>query len=289
LKVFVTGHKGFVGLNLNKALIEKDIRVFPYSNPYDKITDINILYKDQFHQIDKDVDAIVHLAAKTSINKSLKYPYNTYYNNIIGTLNVLDFARERKIKKIINVSTYVYGNPIYLPIDENHPINPHSPYNKSKIVSENLCKFYSEDYGIDIVTLRPFYLYGPLANSHSFIPSVVHQIKKNCNVYLSSENTKRDFLFIDDFIELLLKILDQFPEGYNVYNVGYGKSNSLEEVIHIIEKIKNVKAYIHYDKAIRSNDIMDMIANNHLVTKTFCWYPKIDIEKGLNYMLDFMY
>src|SRR5207249_5896542 len=101
----------------------------------------------------------------------------------------------------------------------------------------NLCKYYSHDYGIDIVTLRPFYIYGPLSSPLSLIPSTIQQIKKNGKVLLSRENTKRDFLFVDDFIDLILKILNKFPEGYNVYNVGYGKSNSLEEIIKIIETI----------------------------------------------------
>ena len=159
----------------------------------------------------KNVDTIIHLAAKTSITNSINNPYETYYNNICGTLKILDFARERKIKKFINMSTYVYGKPLYLPIDEKHPINPHTPYNKSKIISENLCKYYSNDYGINIVTLRPFYIYGSLSNPLSFIPSITQQIKKNGNVFLSRENTKRDFLHIDDFINLILKILDKFP------------------------------------------------------------------------------
>ncbi len=245
---------------------------------------INVLEKDQFQNIE-NVDAIIHLAAKTSTINSINNPYETYYTNIGGTLNLLDFAREREIKKIINISTYVYGKPIYLPIDEKHPINPHTPYNKSKIISENLCKYYSQDYGINIVTLRPFYIYGPLSSTLSFIPSIIQQINKNGNVFLSQENTKRDFLFIDDFINLILKILNKFPNGYNVYNVGYGKSNSLEEIIKIIEKIMNIKTNIHYDKSIRPNDILEMVADITQVTKSFDWKPQIELEEGIRITL----
>jgi len=286
LKVFVTGHRGFIGTSLMECFHKEAIPAFPDSYQNGKNMDINILNRDKFQHIDEDVDVIIHLAAKTSITKSLENPYDTYYNNLFGTLNVLNFAKERKISKIINLSTYVYGNPIYLPIDEQHPVNPHSPYNKSKVISENLCKYHSEDYKIDIVTLRPFYIYGPLSNPHSFIPSVIQQIKENGNVSLSYENTKRDFLFIDDFVNLLLKILYRFPQGYNVYNVGYGKSSRLEDIVYMIEKIKNLKIPIKYDKSIRSNDIVDMIADNSLAIKTFNWYPEIDIEKGLKCILD---
>jgi len=282
LKVFVTGDKGFIGTNLTKKFQDKRISFIDYQNNEKKR--IDILEKDQFQDIE-NVDAIIHLAAKTSITNSINNPYETYYTNISGTLNLLDFARDRQIKKIINISTYVYGKPIYLPIDEKHPINPHTPYNKSKVISENLCKYYSQDYGINIVTLRPFYIYGPLSNPLSFISSIITQIKKNGKVFLSHEGTKRDFLFIDDFTDLLLKILNDFPEGYNVYNVGYGKSHSLEEIIKIFEKIVNLKIHIQYDKSIRPNDITEMIADITKVTKSFAWEPQTSIEEGLRLVL----
>jgi UDP-glucose 4-epimerase len=282
LKVFVTGDKGFIGTNLTKKFQDKRISYTDYQNNEKKR--INILERDQFQYIE-NVDAIIHLAAKTSITNSINNPYETYHTNISGTLNILDFARDRKIKKIINISTYVYGKPVYLPIDEKHPINPHTPYNKSKVISENLCKYYSQDYGINIVTLRPFYIYGPISNPLSFISSIITQIKKNGKVFLSHEGTRRDFLFIDDFTNLLLKILNNFPKGYNVYNVGYGKSHSLEDIIKIIEKILNLKIHIQYDKSIRPNDIAEMVADITKVTKSFDWKPQTSIEEGLRLIL----
>jgi UDP-glucose 4-epimerase len=281
LKVFVTGDKGFIGTSLTKKFQDEGISITDYQFSEKRI---NILEKDQFQHIE-NVDAIVHLAAKTSITNSFNDPYETYYTNIGGTLNLLDFAREREIKKIINISTYVYGNPLYLPIDEEHPIKPHTPYNKSKVIAEKLCKYYSQDYGINIVTLRPFYIYGPLSNPLSFISLIITQIKKNGMVSLSRENTKRDFLFIDDFTNLLLKILNNFPEGYNVYNVGYGKSHSLEEIINIIEKILNLKIHIIYDKNIRPNDITEMISDITKVSNSFDWEPQTNIEEGLRFTL----
>jgi nucleoside-diphosphate-sugar epimerase len=280
LKVFITGDKGFIGSNLAKYFQKKGIIVSDYHNNENK-GKINILEKDQLLDIDENVDAIIHLAAKTSITNSINNPYESYYNNICGTLNILDFARQKGIKKIINFSTYVYGKPVYLPIDEKHPINPHTPYNKSKVISENLCKYFSQDYGINIVTLRPFYIYGPLSNPLTFIPSIIKQIKKNGMVFLSQENTKRDFLFIGDLLNLVIKILDKFPDGYNVYNVGNGKSNSLEDIVKIIEKIINKEIYIHYDKSVRPNDVEDMVADITRVTKSFDWKPLTEIQKGI--------
>lgn len=100
------------------------------------------------------MDAIVHLAAKTSISDSFKEPYETFYTNIVGTLNVLEFAKIRKIRKFIYISTYVYGEPRHLPVDEKHVVNPHSPYNTSKLLAEKICEDYSNDLQMNIVTLR---------------------------------------------------------------------------------------------------------------------------------------
>ncbi len=102
---------------------------------------------------------------------------------------------------------------------------------------------------------------------------------------MSHQGTKRDFLFIDDFTNLLLKILNDFPEGYKIYNVGYGKSHSLEEIIKIIEKIVNLKIHIQYDKSIRPNDITEMVADITKVTKSFDWKPLTSIEEGLRFVL----
>jgi UDP-glucose 4-epimerase len=100
------------------------------------------------------VNAIVYLAAKTSISDRLENRIKRYFTNVIGTLNVLEFARIRNIKKLIYASTYVYGEPQYLPIDEKHVVNPPIlPYNTSKLIAEKICQSYSQHFNINIVTL----------------------------------------------------------------------------------------------------------------------------------------
>lgn len=284
LRVFVTGNSGFVGSNLIKKLNNKiQIITTDQSNK----RRINILVRNQLNIVE-NIDVIIHLASKTSIQNSEINPYDTYLTNIMGTLNVLDFARLNNINKIINLSTFVYGKPHYFPIDEKHPINPHSPYTKSKLIAEKLCEYYAQDYGIDIVTLRPFYIYGPSMNKASFIPSIIKQIIEKGKVILSNRNTKRDFLHIDDFIDLIEKLLSNFPAGYKKYNVGFGKSNSLEEVVELIKKILKIEVDIEYNDSIRPNDIVDMVADISSLRKLYGWRPVLDIEAGLRLTLDDM-
>ncbi|TVP41696.1 NAD-dependent epimerase/dehydratase family protein [Candidatus Nitrosocosmicus arcticus] len=281
MKILVTGHTGFIGTSLVKKLQSNYTVLTTNKNNGRRI---NVLEKSQLLDID-EVDTVIHLASKTSILDSISNPYDTYYTNIVGTLNILDYAIKRKIKNIINISTYTYGNPKYIPIDENHPLCPHSPYNKSKLISEKLCKYYSEDYKLNIVTLRPFYIYGPSHNS-SFISSAIRKVMNNEKVILSKKNTRRDFLFVDDFVNLVHKILLNFPEGYNVYNVGYGKSYNLEDILRVIESIINKKISIEYNSSFRPNDVVEMVADIGKVMKKFEWSPTIDINEGLKLTID---
>lgn len=273
----MTGSQGFVGSHLCRKLIRNGKKVERNGKNGDKI-DVNNI--NQLYSIG-DIEAIVHLAAKTSIKDSMNNPYDTYHTNLVGTLNLLELSRLKNIKRFIYVSTYVYGQPKYLPIDENHPLQPHSPYNKSKLLAEQLCKNYSSDFGIDVVTLRPFYLYGTNARLDSFIPIIIQQIRNEMNVLLSGKGTKRDFLFISDFVNLVEIILGDFPAGYNVFNIGYGKSCTLEQVAKIIAGILDKKINISYDLKSRPNDIIDMAADISRVSRAFDWKPLIDIKKGL--------
>jgi UDP-glucose 4-epimerase len=282
-KILVTGSAGFVGSHLCSMLLELGIDVVR-DRTKEKykldVTDIN-----QFRFADLGVEAVIHLAAKTSVNSAYKDPYLAYYTNIMGTLNMLEICRLRNIKKLIFMSSYVYGQPKYLPIDEKHPVNPHSSYHKSKLIAEQLCKNYSLDFGIDVVTLRPFLLYGPNAKPYMFTSTVIEQIQNSGNVFLSGKYISRDFLFISDFLDLVSIILNKFPRSYNLYNVGYGESHYLEEVAQIIGQQLNKEITINYDNKIRPIDVTEMVADISRVSNAFQWKPRIGIEKGLELTL----
>ncbi len=281
MKILVTGHTGFIGTHLVQKL-QSEFTVTTGSKKNEPR--LNVLEKSQLLDLG-GVNTVIHLAAKTSIPKSISNPYGTYFTNIVGTLNILDYAVEKKINNIIYISTYVYGDPKYIPINEDHPLSPHSPYNKSKLISEELCKFYTEDHKLNVVTLRPFYIYGP-SNNSSFVSSSIRKVINNQKVVLSKKNTRRDFLFIDDFTNLVHKILINFPKSYEVYNVGYGKSYSLEDILRVIGSITNKKIDIQYDSSIRPNDVVESVANINKVKRKFGWKPIIDIEEGLRLTID---
>lgn len=281
MKILVTGHNGLIGSSLVEKLQTENI---VFTNNSRNGHRIDVLDKTHLEDLE-NLDMIIHLASKTSISDSISNPYDTYYTNVVGTLNILEYARKNSIKNIINVSTYLYGNPQYIPIDENHPLCPHTPYNKSKMISENLCKNYSVDYNLNIVTLRPFYVYGP-SHKSSFLPMVIRKVFDNEKIILSNKNIHRDFLFVDDFVNLISRIMANFPVGYNVYNVGYGKSYPLEEVVKIVESITKKKIFVEYDYSLRPNDILEMVADIGKARELFNWKPTIDIQEGIRLTIE---
>lgn len=283
--VLITGRHGFIGNHLYKYLTKKQIAIIDGDEIEEKKS-LDVTNLQTLLSINKQVQAIIHLAAKTSIINSFHNPYLTYYTNFVGTLNLLEFARLKNVKKFINVSTYVYGHPQYNPVDENHPIDPHSPYNKSKLLADQLCRFYSRDFNIDIVTLRPFYIYGPGISSDSFIPSIIRQIKQTGEVTLNDRGITRDFLFVDDFIYLLTMILNEFPRGYNIFNVGSGTYHTLEEVTHIVAELLGKEFNVQYNKTHTFTDVSTMQADITKVSNAFKWKPMVNMKEGLRLTID---
>jgi nucleoside-diphosphate-sugar epimerase len=284
-KILVTGANGFIGKHLCKRLTENgsiiaDGKSRSNQRPLD-VTDLG-----QLASACKDVDTVIHLAGRASIKGSLRDPYKTYFINYMGALNLLEASRLTNVKRLINVSTFVYGQPHDIPIKEKHRIDPHSPYTKSKLLAEMICQYYSCDFDIDVVTLRPFQIYGWGARPDSFIPSVIQQIARKGEVSLNGKNVRRDFLFVDDFVDLIVAILNNFPNGYNVYNVGFGKSHTLEKIAKILADQMNKRIKINYEEANPSPSGTNMQADITKVSEAFRWKPRVTIEEGLKYTLE---
>src|ERR1035437_437628 len=169
--IAVTGSSGFIGRHLVNTLISNNFNVIELD--IDK--GFNLLKEENIQRIPK-FDVIVHLAAKSFVPLALKNPWEFYYHNFNITLNVLELARKNNAKVIL-FSSYLYGEPEYLPIDEIHPLNPHNPYGHSKLICEKLCKGYNKDFKVPIIIFRPFNIYGPGQNNNFLIPSIIEQLK----------------------------------------------------------------------------------------------------------------
>lgn len=273
-KILVTGHEGVIASNLIKKLTNCEIIIDSINGKR-----IDLQNNDEVMKIEP-VDTVIHLGGKTE--KGLEWK-EYFENNIIGTLNILKYCIKKNIKKIIFVSSYVYGNPKYSPIDEQHLIAPHNLYTKSKFLAEELCKIYSEKYKLNVIILRPFNIFARSMNKNYLISNLIESVNTKKTVTITNRTSKRDFLYIDDFIELILKIKD-YDFKYEIFNVGSGISYSFDEVIEIIEKNTSKKLNLEYKNDDQSY-IQNITADNSKITKILDWKPELTFEEGLQKLL----
>ena len=273
--ILVTGSSGFIG----RKVVEKLPKLGVITD-YDNSIRVNLENIEEVMKINS-VDTVIHLAGKTP-KKELKW--NDYFNNnISSTLNILEYCIIKNVKKLIYVSNYIYGNPKYSPIDEIHPINPHNSYSESKYLGERLCKFYCDKMNINLIILRPFNIYGESMNKNFLLSNLINSIKTDQKMTIVNKDSRRDFLHVDDFVDLILKIKD-YNCKFEIFNVGTGISSSFNEITEKIEKITLKKLDLEYleDKKIFIEDIKADITK---IKEKLDWKPRIGIEEGLKTML----
>ena len=274
-KILVTGSSGFIGKKIVKRLDK--LKVITDSNNSERI---DLQNKEQVMKLDS-ADIVIHLGGKTPQNE-LKW--SEYFdNNVIGTLNVLEYCIQKKVKKMIYVSSYVYGDPKYCPIDENHPINPHNAYTESKYLGERLCEFYCNRSDLNLIILRPFNIFGESMREGFLITNLINSVKTGKKLTIVNKNSKRDFLHVDDFVDLIVKLID-YDFKLEVFNVGAGISYSFEDIIKKIERITSQKINADYEenKEIFIDEITSDISK--IKNKTN-WQPRIKFDEGLEKML----
>ncbi len=163
---------------------------------------------------------------------------------------------------LIYISAYLYGIPKKLPINENHPIFPNNPYALSKHLSEKLCEFYSSYYNIAVTVIRPFNIFGPGQRSEFLIPKLIKQILDSNEVRAKDFSPKRDYIYIEDFVDALVKVLG-ISDNFQVINIGSGKSYSVREIIDIIQEEAETKLPVFSDQEVRENEIDNVCADIH--------------------------
>lgn len=277
-RVLVTGSSGFVGKYLCEKLRNEKAVVITFDRTDGDITNWNDVNKIP------DADIVFHLAAITFVPFSFENPRVTYEVNITGTLNMLEFCRMRDVNRMIFTSSYIYGKPRYLPVDEKHPPAPANPYTESKFLGEQLCEAYHRDFGINCVILRPFNIFGKGQNPSFLIPSIVKQISNENKIVLDDSAPKRDLLHVDDLIDAYL-MAAEYPK-HEVFNIGSGKSYSVKDIVNMILNLYPKKVDVLYRNKRRKNEIMDVVADIKKARKKLNWSPKIKIEDGLKRIIE---
>ncbi len=279
-RIMVTGAQGFIGTHLIKALRrDESLKIIPVDHKLGH----ELLSKESLDSL-PNADVIIHLAAKMSVTSAWDDPYPVYNMNINATLNMLEFARKRGVQKFIYPSSYVYGAPQYLPVDEKHPVAANNPYTRSKLLGEYLCRSYSQDFNIPTVILRIFNVYGPGLSGIFLIPTIISQLRTH-RIVLKDSAPKRDYIYISDVVAAFLKAVDLPVSPFEVFNIGYGVSYTVSEVVNLILKLSAVRCDAAYTAEQRRNEIPDIVASIAKAKQLLNWEPKVSLEDGLIKML----
>ena len=314
--ILVTGGAGYIGSHLALALLEqgKDVVIFDslelghietietlkkYGNL--KFIKGNLKNLDDIRGVflsNKDIDSVVHFAAYSQVAESVKNPQKYYYNNVYGTLNLLNAMLEFNIKKIVFSSTAAtYGEPIYTPIDEKHQQKPINPYGTSKLIIEHIMDDYDRAYGLKSVRLRYFNVAGADSKARigewhepetHIIPNVLKATKeKSFKMFGTDYNTNdgtciRDYINVEDLADAHIKALKYLNDGgeTNYFNIGTKYGNSVKEVFAICEEVKGVSIPLEICPR-RDGDPASLVADNSKANKVLDWYPRNDLKYSI--------
>ncbi len=276
--IMVTGASGFVGKILCRKLAESGHTVAEL----DIVNGVNIGDYSHLQGLPK-FDVAIHLAARSFVPDSYKYPRDFYETNFMGTLNILELCRVNEAK-MIYASSYVFGAPQYFPINEEHPITGFNPYAQSKIFGEELCAAYARDFKLKSVILRPFNIYGPGQNENFLLPMIIKQSKTG-NIALKDPRPKRDLVYLDDMIDAYCAAVRYEPKGCEIFNIGYGKSYSISELVEIVRTESGKDISVEFSNETRPNEILDTVADISKAEKYLKWKPKVTIYEGIKRML----
>lgn len=275
--VLVTGSEGFIGKALVAALrlAGHEVRGFDQADG-----DLTRDRLNERHEL-SDVTRVLHLAARTYVPDSWRDPFSFYQVNVMGTVNVLEFCRSRDCPVTL-MSSYLYGPPRRLPLAEDHPLDPASPYNHSKALVEQLGAFYARKFGLAVTVLRPFNVYGPGQREDFLLPSLVRQAldPRVETIEVADLEPRRDYLYIDDLVTALLATL-RGVRPHAVYNIGSGQSYSVAETIEAVQQAAGTRKPVHARGERRPGEVMETLADIKRARAELGWQPTVSFAEGV--------
>jgi nucleoside-diphosphate-sugar epimerase len=295
IKTLVTGGAGFIGSQVVRLLCERGFEVTVLDNlstGYRKNLaglDLEFIQGDIRNQtllekLMKKVEVIFHLAASIGNVKSLSNPQEDSEVNVVGTLNILEAARKNGVKKIIySSSAAIFGEPVTIPLAEDHPQNPDSPYGVSKLAGEKHALCFGKLYDLIVVCLRYFNVYGVNQRYDAYgnvIPIFSRALltDRRLTIYGDGEQT-RDFVNVKD-VAMANYLSAVKAKKSGVYNVGCGRSITVNELAEYVQKASRISAPLHYAPP-RKGEVRHCRADISKLQNDFGFEPQPDILEGL--------
>ncbi len=316
--ILITGGAGYIGSHVTLKLLEesnqkiivfdslenghistveklKSVRDFDFvkgdlKNP----NDLEVLFQNF------DIDSVIHFAAYIRVEESVQNPRKYYSNNLVGTINLLNKMLDYSVKKIVFSSTAaVYGEPKYVPIDENHPKQPINPYGKTKFMVEEILDDYDKAYGLKSIRLRYFNVAGAdsknrIGESHDpethLIPNILASAANSEKVFnlFGNDYATRDGTCVRDYVNIedlasahisALKYLDKENKS-DCFNIGTKNGNTVKEVFGVCEKVTSKKIKIRVNPR-RDGDPESLVADNTKAEKVLNWKSSMTLNDSV--------
>lgn len=287
--LFLTGATGFVGTYIRQELADRGVEVtlLVHDESNVETRDNESIVRGDLRHLDDvtiSADSVLHLAARTDVRGSIAEPTPTWEVNADGTLNLLELCRSVDVDRFCYVSTAsVYGPPVELPVDEEHPLDPAEPYGASKLAGDRLTGSYDSAYDISTVVVRPFNLFGPSQPDYNVVPTIVKQALDGPRVELGNLSPERDFTYVEDAASGILTVLEEGASG-GVYNLGRGEAVSIGSLAEMItDRVDPNVPVVSVEERRRDEDVE---IPKHIADASklegLGWKPSVGLKEGLD-------
>lgn len=308
--VLVTGAGGFIGSHLCRVLVQRGATVTAFVRYTSRGSDgLLALNEPEVRAAVRIVrgdltdpmavrnavarqEIVFHLGALIAIPYSYVNPVEVTAVNVMGTLNVLNAARDANVTRVVHTSTSeTYGTAQTVPIAESHPIAPQSPYAAAKVGADALARSFHLSFGLPVATIRPFNTYGPRQSARAVIPTIVGQALWADRIKLGSLTPTRDFTYVADTVEGFLAVARAPAAVGRVLNVGSGKEISIGQLVEKIKRIvgRDLDVDVTEDrKRPTASEVNRLLCDSSEAQKLTGWAPRVPLGDGLRSVVDFM-
>lgn len=306
--VLVTGGEGFIGSHLAEELLRQGarVRVLAHYNPFGKLgwldpevhSEIEVMVgdvrdSDRVQSVVEGCDVVFHLAALIGIPYSYVAPDSYVQVNVMGTQNVANACRRAEVSRLVHTSTSeTYGTAIKVPISEDHPLQPQSPYSASKIGGDMMALSYFHAFDLPVAVVRPFNTYGPRQSTRAVIPTILAQLHGGATeLHLGSTSPTRDFTYVDDTVAGFMAVASCDRAIGQVVNVGSGAEIAIGDLVQKLIDITGSSAVIKTDQSrIRpsGSEVERLWCDNSRAREWTGWKPEVSLHSGLQRTSDWI-